>query len=336
MSGKPPSGLAYRAPVSGTSKAHHHWLETDPMWKKLGKIFCAEGQSDWLYSHAMIPIAEQIDGDLFRIYFSSRDKHNRGHGAFLEIDMRDPTKVLRVNPEPVLAPGELGCFDDSGALPNAIVNVNGRKLLYYTGINLGVTVKIRNSIGLAEWNEATQRFERRFRGPVIDRTRDLPHFVATPEVHYEGGHFRAWFTSCTRWEHGDVEAKHYYHLEYAESEDGIEWERDGTVAIAFRDEHEYALGVPRVIKDPDTYRMWFCSRATQSCPTYRIRYATSPDGVQWTRHDDQVGIDVSETGWDSEMICYPFVFDHAGRRYMLYNGNGYGKTGFGIAVWEDE
>jgi hypothetical protein len=35
------------------------------------------------------------------------------------------------------------------------------------------------------------------------------------------------------------------------------------------------------------------------------------------------------------MICYPFVFDHAGSRFMLYNGNGYGKTGFGIAVWED-
>lgn len=306
------------------------------MWKKLGKIFCAEGQSDWLYSHAMIPVAEQVDGDRYRIFFSSRDKHNRGHGGFLEIDMRDPTRVLHIHPDPVLEPGDLGCFDDSGALPNSIVNVDGRKLLYYTGINLGVTVKIRNSIGLAEWNEATRRFEKLFRGPVIDRTRDLPHFVATPEVQYEGGRFRAWFTSCVRWEQGPAEAKHFYHLEYAESADGIEWKRDGTVAIEFRDEHEYALGVPRVIRDADMYRMWFCSRATKNCPAYRIRYATSADGVQWVRHDEQVGIDVSTSGWDSEMICYPFVFDHAGRRYMLYNGNGYGKTGFGIAVWEDE
>jgi hypothetical protein len=41
--------------------------------------------------------------------------------------------------------------------------------------------------------------------------------------------------------------------------------------------------------------------------------------------------DVSEEGWDSEMMCYPYVFDHKGERYMLYNGNGYGKSGFGIA-----
>jgi hypothetical protein len=306
------------------------------MWEKLGKIFCAEQHSDWLYSHAMIPIAERVDGDLYRIYFSSRDKRNRGHGAYLEVDMKNPTQVLRLSPTPVLEPGSLGCFDDSGALPNSIVNQGGRKRLYYTGINLGVTVKIRNSIGLAEWNEATQRFEKCFPGPVIDRTHDLPHFVATPEVHYESGRFRAWFTSCVRWEEASPEAKHFYHLEYAESSDGIHWDRDGTVAIGFRDEFEYALGVPRVLKDQDMYRMWFCSRATKDCPTYRIRYATSTDGTKWTRRDEEVGIDVSESGWDSQMICYPFVFDHAGRRYMLYNGNDYGKTGFGIAVWNDD
>lgn len=304
-------------------------------WSKLGKIFCAENHSDWLYSHAMIPIPEQIEGDLYRIYFSSRDKLNRGYGAYLEIDMRSPTKVLRVHEHPILEPGALGCFDDSGALPNSIVNVDGRKMLYYTGINLGVTVKIRNSIGLAEWNESKHHFERCFDGPVIDRTRNQPHFVATPEVHYENNHYRAWFTSCVGWKATENEAKHFYNLEYAESEDGIIWQRDGTIAIDFLDEFEYALGVPRVIKDNDLYKMWFCSRATRDCPTYRIRYATSKDGSTWDRQDDHlVGIDVSESGWDSEMICYPFIFDHKGQRYMLYNGNGYGKTGFGLAVLE--
>lgn len=301
-------------------------------WKKLGKIFCAEKHSDWLYSHAMIPIAEQIEGDLYRIYFSSRDKKNRGHGGYLEINMNSPTEVLHLHENPILEPGELGCFDDSGALPNSIVHLNGRKLLYYTGINLGVTVKIRNSIGLAEWNNTTSRFERCFEGPVIDRTRTQPHFVATPEVHYENNRFRAWFTSCAGWKATPSEAQHFYNLEYAESNDGITWERNGTTAIDFLDEHEYALGVPRVIKDQNTYKMWFCSRATQACPTYRIRYATSADGIKWNRQDEKVGIDVSESGWDSQMICYPFVFDHAGHRYMLYNGNGYGETGFGIAV----
>lgn len=303
-------------------------------WAKLGKIFCAEKHSDWMFSHAMIPIAEQQESDLYRIYFSPRDKLNRGHGAYLDVDMRNPTKVLRLHENPVLEPGELGCFDDSGALPNSIVRVGGRKLLYYTGINLGVTVKIRNSIGLAEWNETAQRFERCFPGPVIDRTRDQPHFVATPEVCYENNLFRAWFTSCVGWKAEEGGPKHFYRLEYAESSDGFNWKRDGTVAVDFRDEYEYAMGVPRVIKEGNTYKMWFCSRATKDCPTYRIRYATSTDGIRWNRHDELAGIDVSESGWDSQMLCYPYIFDYAGQRYMLYNGNGYGETGFGLAILE--
>lgn len=305
-------------------------------WRKLGRIFCADKHSDWMYSHAMIPIAEQLDGDLFRIYFSPRDKNNRGHGAYVEVDMRNPTRVLRVHERPVLEPGELGCFDDSGALPNSIVTLGNRKLLYYTGINLGVTVKIRNSIGLAEWNDQRHCFERCFPGPVIDRTKDLPHFVATPEVRFEGGRFRAWFTSCVGWTMEKDGPKHFYNLEYAESPDGILWKRNGHVAVDFRDQFEYALGVPRVLLDNNVYKMWFCSRASKNHETYRIRYATSDDGITWTRQDECVGIDVSPSGWDSEMICYPYVFDHNGERYMLYNGNNYGITGFGVAVLVEE
>ena len=304
-------------------------------WRRLGHIFGADRNSDWMYSHAMIPLAERLgNSDRYRIYFSPRDRQNRGHGAYLEIDMRDPLKVQYLHPVPVLEPGDLGCFDDSGALPNSLVVVDGRRRLYYTGINLGVTVKIRNSIGVAEWDEERGRFVRLYPGPVIDRTRSQPHFVATPEVHLEAGRFRAWFTSCVRWADDGAERKHFYNLEYAESSDGIDWRRDGTVAVDFESDSEYALGVPRVLRDEDRYRMWFCARASAAAPTYRIRYAESDDGISWQRRAEGPWLDVSESGWDSEMVCYPFVFDHDGQRFMLYNGNGYGRSGFGLAVLE--
>lgn len=284
-------------------------------------------------THAMIPVAEHLRDDRYRIHFSSRDTKNRSHGGFLEIDMKDPTSVVSLHPQPTLLPGELGCFDDSGALPNALVHHQARMLCYYTGINTGVTVKIRNSIGIAEWNEQTKSFTKLFPGPIIDRTKEHSHFVATPEVHIENGVFRAWYTACIRWEETPAGPKHYYHLEYCESPNGIDWHRQGTVAVPLRDEYEYALGVPRVLKQDGIYHMWFCARATKDTATYRIVHATSPDGISFVR-DDAMGLDVSPTGWDSGMVCYPFIFDHAGKRYMLYNGNDYGKTGFGIAVWE--
>ena len=80
--------------------------------------------------------------------------------------------------------------------------------------------------------------------------------------------------------------------------------------------------------------MWFCHRGTDYA--YRIGYAESPDGVTWTRHDGRAGIHISESGWDSEMMAYPHVFDHAGDRYMLYSGNGFGREGMGLAVLEQD
>ena len=65
--------------------------------------------------------------------------------------------------------------------------------------------------------------------------------------------------------------------------------------------------------------------------SYRIGYAFSDDMINWTRDDSKAGIDVSETGWDSEMIAYPHVFELDKNIYMLYLGNQVGRFGFGLA-----
>jgi hypothetical protein len=77
------------------------------------------------------------------------------------------------------------------------------------------------------------------------------------------------------------------------------------------------------------YEMWFSYRKT----TYQIGYAHSHDGINWER-EDTLNLGPSAEGWDSEMVCYPCVFKHLNKRWMLYNGNGYGASGFGLAVEE--
>lgn len=139
-----------------------------------------------------------------------------------------------------------------------------------------------------------------------------------------------WYLSCTGWHMKNGKPEHRYHIKYAESQDGITWEREGTVSIDYANDDEYAISRPSVIRDNDCWRMWYSYRGD----SYRIGYAESHDGHHWSRLDTEAGIDVSPAGWDSEMIEYPFVFDHKGHRYMLYNGNDYGKTGFGLAILE--
>jgi predicted GH43/DUF377 family glycosyl hydrolase len=281
-------------------------------------------------SHAANPVAEHVSGDRFRIYFSTRDIHNRSSVSFVEIDLNEPGRVLLEADEPVLAPGDLAMFDDSGCSIGCLLTVGERRFLYYMGWHLTVSVPWQNALGLAVSEGPGQPFKRISRFPVVPLNEEDPYTISYPWVIQEDGVFRMWYGSNTQWGPRQQDMRHL--LKYAESRDGISWERPGTVVIDFESPAEYAICKPCVLERDGGYEMWFCARGER----YRIRYARSSDGVVWARETGNAGIDVSSSGWDSDMIEYPSVFDHAGRRYLLYAGNGYGRDGFGLAVLDSD
>jgi hypothetical protein len=297
-------------------------------WEKLGLVFPPPTDLDWMVSHASLPAAEPR-GDRHRVYFGGRDARSRTRIGAFEIDLRRPFAVRAVTPVPVLDLGPLGAFDDNGVTPACVVaGERRRRLLYYTGWTLGVTVPFYMFVGLAVSEDGGETFHRVSSAPILERTRADPYLAASPWILVENGRWRMWYGSGSRWEPGDGRPRHYYHIRYGESGDGVAWTRTGVVCIDYASPDEYAITRPCVLRDAGGYRMWYTYRG----PAYRIGYAESTDGVHWTRKDHEAGIDASPEGWDSEMVCYPCVFDHAGRRYMLYNGNGYGRTGIGLAV----
>jgi hypothetical protein len=212
-----------------------------------------------------------------------------------------------------------------------IVRNGSSRYLYYLGWNLGVTVPWRNAIGLAISPDGDSRFEKVSRAPVVDRNETDPFSISYPWVMHEGGRWRMWYGSNLDWGAG-VQADMAFVVKYGESDDGVHWRRDGVIAIGHNSPGEYAIARPCVLKDEARYRMWYSHRG----PAYRIGYAESDDGIRWGRMDEDVGIDVSASGWDCESIEYAYVFRHRQRLYMLYNGNGYGKTGFGLAICTSE
>ena len=307
-------------------------------WVKKGHIFTVDGQHDWMLHHASQPIADKVNDEVLRIYFGPRDAQQRTRTTFIEVEADNPQNVLYVHDEPVLSLGELGTFDDSGAMPSCIVNREGKKYLYYNGWNRGVTVPYRNSVGVAVSKDGGLTFERVFAGPVVDRTKHEPFFCATPYVMVDEGVWRMWYASGTGWVVVDGYPEPRYQIKYAESEDGLEWTRDNITCIEYGFEDE-ANARPAVIKESGLYKMWYCFRGSHGYRTdkdqsYRIGYAESEDGMGWERMDSRAGINRSERGWDSLMIGYPYVYEHGGRKHMLYNGNGFGESGFGHAVLE--
>lgn len=305
-------------------------------WIKKGLIFVADGRYDWMASHIQVPFAYKLNDQVIRVYFGTRDKYNRTVTSFMEVDADNPKHIIYIHEKPVLDLGDLGCFDDSGSMPSWIISKDDRIFLYYTGWNVINTVSYRLAISMD--NGLT--FERLSYGPIMDRSVFDPCWCAQPSIICDGDIWRMWYLSCTKWKIIAGHPEPFYHVKYAESKDGICWNRTGQVCIDYDDFTE-AIGRPCVYFKDGKYKMLYSFRSatnyrTEPTKGYRLGYAESQDGLKWTRMDQQVGIDRSCEGWDSEMIEYCSKYEQGNTTYLFYNGNGFGKSGIGYAILDSD
>lgn len=293
-------------------------------WRKLGLIYAPAGDKWWARQYATIPTVDVL-GDVLRVYFASLDENKYGRIGFVDLDAKDPTRILYESQEPVLDVGELGSFDDCGVNASCVIHFGNTVYLYYIGWQRCERVPYMLFTGLAISKNGGEF--KRLRVPILDRTMAEPFSRSAPFVMREGETFRMWYWSCWSWSSG-----HYNNdIQCAHSPDGVHW-RDSLLCFAPERDGDYAVGRPWVIKEDGLYKMWYSIRSTLQ--PYRMGYAESRNGLSWTRKDNEVGLYRSESGWDSEMVEYPCVVDAAGKRYMFYNGNQHGRTGFGCAVLE--
>jgi hypothetical protein len=299
-------------------------------WIKQGVLIGPPTGLEWTSTHAAVPHVDVRSDDSLRIYFTTRDERGRSQIARAHVRGELRAENLELDPTPVMQSGPAGLFDDSGVMTSSLVRDGSRELLYYQGWSLGKSVPYYVFGGCAASEDGGTSFARTAPTPVLDRSLVDPYWTSSPWVLLDEGRWRMWYVSGLGWEFDDDgQATHYIvHIRYAESDDGLTWRRDGRVCIDFADADEYAIARPVVIRDADRYRMWYSYRGS----SYRIGYAESQDGLEWERRDEDVGIDVSPGGFDSEMLEYGCVFDYRGARHMLYNGDGFGATGIGHAI----
>jgi len=305
---------------------------TEQRWRRIGLLFDPQEHHSWFASHAALPSLWRQCGKSCRVYFSGRDRENRAQIGYFDFDPANPSTITALSAFPVIHCGDLGAFDDSGTTSSCVVENEGLLYQYYTGWNRGVTVPFYYGVGLAVSDDGGTSFRKVSAAPILGRNAIDPYLCASPSVLIEDGLWRMWYVSGVRWVLENEQPKHYYHIKYAESRNGIEWRPTGKVSIDFKSPDEYAIARPCVLRESGTYRMWYCYRGTK----YRIGYAESRDGLDWERKDEEACINTSTAGWDSEELAYPFVFRMNDELWMLYNGNGYGRTGIGIAVLREK
>jgi hypothetical protein len=303
-------------------------------WQKTGVAIPPPTHLPWVASHAAVPHAEPIDSESVRVYFTVRDKLRRSHVTSARLWFDSDGRPAQVEQEetPLLAPGQRGTFDDSGTMTSCLVRHGGAEWLYYQGWSLGVTVPFYVWGGCAS-RVGEGPFTRVSPAPVLGPHVLDPIMCSSPWVLVEDRTWRMWYVTNLGWtDDPDGRPQYRVNIRYAESRDGLVWNREGRVCVDFTRPDEYAISRPVVVRDPDRYRMWYSRRGR----AYRIGYAESADGLTWERRDDLAGIDVSPSGWDSAMVEYACIVDVGGRRHMLYNGDGFGATGIGHAVLDDD
>jgi hypothetical protein len=300
-------------------------------WRKLGQIYSADqGLHPNLATHAANPLPVRLEGDLYRVFFSGRDEENRSSVGFVDIDMRR-RKVEHVHRAPLFEFGAEGSFYSHGVSIGNCYVVEGVRYILFMGWRRPPNAHWRGEIGRLRLGGDTSSLTLADAGPFMPLDDADPVSLSYPWVLSSAdGFYRMWYGTTWSWDAGNGEMLHV--IRAAHSPDGRRWTKQG-LAIPYEFGLAQAFSRPTVIGDSQAgYQMWFSYRGGAS--RYRIGYATSEDGERWTLRLNEAGIYVSASGWDSEMIEYPFVFSHNGEWLMLYNGNGYGRTGFGLAVRE--
>lgn len=310
-------------------------------WNKKGLIFSPNNRYPWMHSHAQCPFPLDF-GDFIRVYFATREQYQsdmcRAYGGFVDLDKNDLKKIINVSSEPLMELGGLGEFDEFGSMPISVVKHNGEYYLYYVGWSRGFSTPYDWEIGFAKSNDGV-RFKKIGKGPLIGPTMDEPYLNSTPVVYkFAEDNWHMFYHTGVQWLKGEDKLESQYVIKHAVSKDGINWDRNSKPIIPLKVKNECQT-TPALMELDGKYHVFFCYREGLDFrynkeKAYRIGYASSDDLINWERDDSKAGIDVSEAGWDSEMIEYPHISKINDKYIMFYCGNHFGKDGFGYAELE--
>ncbi len=292
--------------------------------QKIAHIKIPDHRPEWMKPHLANPIVRVLDSKQIRVYCNIRNQSNQTHITYMDIDFNDNFKITYFHDQPLLSLGPAGAFDDCGQSLGCVITKDNQDYLFYLGWNLANNVPFRNSIGLAISPNGINQYTKYSDGPIMDRNVVDPYSLSYPYILLHAGTYKMWYGSHTV---SGSEVRNIRHcLKYAESKDLINWDRKNVICLDVTDE-DIAFTRPFVIYENGIFKMWYSYLRS----SYRIGYAESKNGKNWTRLDHQLDLDVSPNGWDADMIEYPYVFNFANERYIAYCGNQFGMTGFGIA-----
>ena len=299
-------------------------------WKKKELIYSPPYDKSWRHSSALTPTPFLLNEKTIRVYTSFRDLQGVGRIGYVDLDSYNPKKILKISPSPILDIGPDGMFDDNGMILGDIISIKDKIYMYYVGFQLVEKAKFTAYSGLAISEDYGESFQRYQNTPILDRNDEALYIRAIHSVIYEDATFKFYYATGNGWETINDATYPQYDINYIKSKDGKKFVGKGQKCIVNNKQNlEYRIGRPRVYKKDKEYTMFFTYGTTDG--RYIAGKAKSKNGIDWIRNDNELGINLSVSGWDSIHLCYPTILTVHNKTYMFYNGNNMGVDGFGYA-----
>ncbi len=306
-------------------------------WRKLGNVFdpTVSQPKPWMQEYAQCPTPFVVSDKVLRVFIACRpspgsDLQYVSYPGYVDLDRHDLNKVIGLSDSPLMPLGNPGAFDEFGIMPSCMVRRDDGIYAYYSGWTRMQSVPYTLSIGVAVSRDNGITFSKLGEGPTLGLSLNEPYLVTGPSVRRVGDQWLMWYLTGKKWLLQNGKQEPIYQIALAKSRDGINWKHDGTTIIPTLSENECQdMFSPFFMADK--WHAIFAWRDPTSTGEYRFGYASSDDLETWVRDDTQTGIELSESGWDSKMMCYPQIIELDGRILMFYCGNTFGRGGFGIA-----
>ena len=298
-------------------------------WEKKGLLSnCTTIDLDWYKKNTMCPLPYKINENTIRLFLAFCDENNYGRLGYLDLDIENPANILAYSKTPILDVGELGSFDEHGILPASLIKENNDLYMFYTAYQKQISVPYSILSGLALSKDNGETFFRTSNAPILDRINGELHQRSAAEIMKKDGVYKIWYTANIGWIDNGIHTVPKYDIKFLQSDNLFKWDGTPIQSLALKDD-EYGLTTPQVFFENGIYKMYYSVRSISK--GYRLGYAESEDGITFERMDEKMEIDVSEYGFDSEMICFGKIFKHGSRTYLFYCGNHYGVGGVGYA-----
>jgi predicted GH43/DUF377 family glycosyl hydrolase len=307
-------------------------------WQKKGFICSSETiELPWYKKNTMVPLPYLIDSKRLRIFVTMCDAQNVGRIGYVDVDPEDPSEIFDFSKNPILDVGTHGSFSDNGVLTSSLLELEGKLYLYYSAYQSCVKIPYLIFSGVAVSEDRGSTFTNLTSAPLLDRVDNEIFVRSSPSIMKVPEGFKVWYSSDSGqgWVRSDSKARPCYDMKHIVASSPSDWPRvRGVTSIALQNEDEHGITKATFWKEDGLYKAIYAIRSLSK--GYRLGYAESSDGIQFERKDDQVGIDVSDTGWDSEMITFPERYSYQDRTFLFYCGNHYGMAGMGYAELIDK